>query len=78
MMNHMNPDNYYEEKHKSRTKVMGLTFKLMLYGLAICAILYLFTSCSSNKPAISREPCDMLIDRATGQETPIYDCDKRR
>lgn len=71
-MNHMNPDNYYEEKLKSRTALMGLTLKLMFYAAALASLFFLLTSCSIQKPL--QQPCDYLIDRATGEETPVYDC----
>lgn len=88
-MNHMNPDNnweedYYSKKHRTRTVTAGYMFYLAVFAIALLA---LFTLFSCNRTTYSPEvlqghqpiqheriACDTLIDRMTGERIPVYNC----
>lgn len=70
-------DDYYSQKHRSRTATAG--YLVWLAGaIAILAALSLLFSCNrttypTQQP--ERIACDTLIDRATGERTPVYNCE---
>lgn len=70
-------DDYYSRKHQSRTVTAG--YLVWLIGaVAILAALSLLFSCSrttypTQQP--DRVACDTLIDRATGERIPVYNCE---
>ena len=77
-------DDYYSRKHRSRTATAGYAFYLAVFAIALLA---LFTLFSCNRTAYSPEvlqgyqpikhekvACDTLIDRATGERIPVYNC----
>ena len=81
-MNHMNPDNeweddYYSRKHHSRTITAG--YLVWLAGaFIIFALISMLFSCNrtiypTQQP--ERIACDTLIDRATGERIPVYNCE---
>ena len=88
-MNHMNPDNnweddYYSRKNHSRTVIAGYIFWL-IGAVAILAALSLLLSCNRTtfSPDVlqgyqpikhEKVACDTLIDRATGERIPVYNC----
>jgi hypothetical protein len=78
-------DDYYSRKHRSRTATAGYAFYLAVFAIALLA---LFTLFSCNRTAYSPEvlqsyqpiqheriACDTLIDRATGEHIPVYNCE---
>jgi hypothetical protein len=78
-------DDYYSRKHSSRTVTAGYLVWL-IGGIAILAALSLLMSC--NRTTYSPEvlqgyqpirnekiACDTLIDRATGERIPVYNCE---
>ena len=83
MMHHFNPDNeweedYYSRKRKSRTETTGYFFRFIFFA-ALAAFLVFLLSCNRQAwTAPQSEPeriaCDTLIDRATGELIPIYNC----
>ena len=85
----MNPDNnweddYYKQKHRSRTITAGYVFWL-IGAVSILAALSLLFSCNRTtfSPDVlqgyqpiqyGKVACDTLIDRATGERIPVYNC----
>ena len=78
-------DDYYSRKNHSRTVTAGYVFWL-IGAVAILAALSLLLSCNRTtfSPDVlqgyqpinhERIACDTLIDRATGELIPVYNCE---
>ena len=78
-------DDYYSRKHRTRTITVGYVFWL-IGAVAILAALSLLLSCNRTtySPDVlqgyqpikhERIACDTLIDRASGERIPVYNCE---
>jgi len=78
-------DDYYSRKHRTRTITVGYVFWL-IGAVTILAALSLLFSCNRRtySPDVlqgyqpikhEKVACDTLIDRATGERIPVYNCE---